>query len=344
MQGLDILDRAQQGSVSTGTRRLAWAEIDFVAPGVTPESAFVFGRRYFSGLTDDGRFSTGARWVSSITERLEERTTAAGERALQHFSWLQPYNDPNLYYVEDVPGSNVFVAPAFVGGVIVQTDSSYELTHKDGSKHTFVDSNYGIRVACRQDRWGNETNFVYTDPPLSTSFGLTGGSLVITDSRGVSYTILFDSLGYITSLTNGLGHTWSLLYSTVGAVSYLTKVRYPARDVMEPNGALVTRFTERQFTYSANYRLHQVIDDANVAVLTNTYDPIRHDKIATQTDGDGCDLGVLRANAATNRGVEPARVQACVSARHLNADDRVAAVSGQLHWWPVANGGSVVVP
>ena len=73
VQGLDVLDRAQQGSVSTGTRRLSWAEIDLVAPGVTPESAFVFGRRYFSGLSDDGRFSTGARWVSSITERLEAR-------------------------------------------------------------------------------------------------------------------------------------------------------------------------------------------------------------------------------------------------------------------------------
>ena len=287
VQGLDVLDRAQQGSVSTGTRRLSWAEIDLVAPGVTPESAFVFGRRYFSGLSDDGRFSTGARWVSSITERLEARTTAAGERALQHFSWLQPYNDPSFYYVEVAPASNVFVAPAFVGGVIVQTGNSYELTHKDGSKRTFVDSSYGIRVACREDRWGNETNFVYNDPPPGTGAGFTGGSLVITDSRGVSYTILFDSLGYITSLTDGLGHTWSLLYSTVGTVSYLTKVRYPVREVMEPNGALATRFPERQFTYSSNYRLHQVIDDANVAVLTNTYDPILNDKIATQTDGTG---------------------------------------------------------
>ncbi len=264
---------------------------------MTPDSGFVFGRRYFSGLTYDGRGSTGARWVTSISERLVAHTLTDGRKALQHFSWVQPYNDPDHYYVETAVGSNVYSAPAFVGGTIVKTDAVYELTWKTGRKHTFTDGSYGIRLTQRKDSWGNSTSFDYVDPiggyggystgPLDEHGELVGGVIVVTDARGVSWTVAVNGLGYIQSITDPLGGVIDYYYAQSGGTSYLTKVRYPMRDVMEPNGAIVNRYVEREFTYNSNGRLHQVLDDYGVAVLTSTYDSSDPSKVATQTDGTG---------------------------------------------------------
>ena len=294
MQGLDILEKHQNGSVSTGTGYLSWPEVDFFTEGVTPESAFTFGRRYFSGLTHDGRGSTGARWITSITETLVPQTTSDGKRALQHVSWLQPYNDSSLWYVENTTGSNVFTSAASVGGTIVQTGTSYALTFKNGAIHTFATSDAGIRVVERKDPWGNTTSFVYEDPvggyqgySAADPLDPTGGHLYITDPRGVTYTIVFDALGYITSITDPLGSVFEFFYSSVGATSYLATVRFPSRAVMEPNGSIVTRQVRRQYTYDSNHRLHQVLDDYGTAVLTNTYFSSHPGEIQTQTDGTG---------------------------------------------------------
>ena len=304
VQGLDILEEFQGGSVSVTSRQLLWGEIDHLAPGMTPDSGLVFGRRYFSELNHDGRGSTGARWVSSITERLIARTTANGDNALQHFSWLQPFNDPDYYYVETSPGSNVFQAGPHVGASIVKAGTDYLLTFKNGAVHkfsTFADTE--VRVVYRQDPFGNTTNFGYDDPPqgygysaaryqsLDAADALIGTVMTITDSRGVVYTVNFDLAGYIFSIVGptvgGVQFTIYFEYDFVGGVGYLVRVVYPQRQVLEPSGAIVTRTTDREFAYDANGRLGQILDDYGNVILQNTYDPYELGKVATQTDATG---------------------------------------------------------
>lgn len=295
VQGLDILEHAQKGSVSTGTRYLAWGETDVVAPGVTESSGFVFGRRYFSGLSDDGRGSTGARWVTSITERLVLHTAENGKRALQHFSWLQPYNDPDLWYVETGFGSNHFLPPASVGGEIRQLSANlYQLILRSGESHYFVDSPRGIRISERRDVWDNALTFVYQDPTEgygysapTTDEDANAGLITVTDSRGFTWVIAIDALGYITSLTDPLGSIYYFSYDTVGATRYLKEVQYPARDVMEPNGSIVRRSPKREYTYEINLRLHEVIDDYGVVILENIYSPSHTGRVGKQRDATG---------------------------------------------------------
>ncbi|MFN8825957.1 MAG: RHS repeat-associated core domain-containing protein [Planctomycetota bacterium] len=304
VQGLDLIQHLHEGSVSTGSLRLTWGEVDFVAPGITPDMALVLGRRYFSGLSHDGVGSTGARWVSSLTETLVPRVAAGGKRALQHFSWEQPYNDSDYYYVEAQEGSGVYTAPAFVGGVIVETSpGAYELTFKDGRRHNFSQqSGAGIRVDVRKDSYGNSITFSYAAPLPLGGDGNGGGpnvedaedttpptpTLVVTDSRGVSYDVYFDAAGYITKISNSVTGDINYSYTVVGGASYLTTVAFPPRQVMSANGATVSSYVPtRQYTYNAQGRLATVLDDLGVAVLAIAYQSADPSKVATQTDATG---------------------------------------------------------
>lgn len=295
-QPLQTISRLQNGSVETYTGSFIWTEQDAGYRGTLSENGLIFARRYHSRLEFDGVGSTGVRWVSSITERIHEEISE-GQRALRHFDWTHPFNDPDLYYLEDVPGSGVFVAPPIVGGSITVDEAggvvnSYTLTQKTGDVHVFDGEG---RIAQRRDPFGNTVDFVYSDEADPVEPGLTamaapapgGPTITITDTRGAVYTVTLDSAGYITSITDPMGYVVSYSYTAVGSNKYLTTVTFPARQVYESDGSIPTRTTKRTYTYGTGGRLEEIRDDANRLVLQNAYDPVDLHRVVTQTDGRG---------------------------------------------------------